>query len=64
MDFTHRVLDRDAAELVTPNIWLEESFYVPQWFMTGRVGADRHVVIMVYTDAAFDEIEHRFAVEH
>ena len=54
VDFTHRVLDRDAGELVTPEyLALNPNAVVPTMVHDGRVLIESSI-IMVYTDEAFD----------
>jgi glutathione S-transferase len=54
VDFTHRVLDRDAGELVTPDyLKLNPNAVVPTMVHDGAVLIESSI-IMVYTDTAFD----------
>jgi len=54
VDFTHRVLDRDAGELVTPDyLRLNPNAVVPTMVHDGEVLIESSI-IMVYTDTAFD----------
>lgn len=53
-DFTHRVLDRDAGELVTPEyLKLNPNAVVPTMVHDGEVLIESSI-IMAYTDAAFE----------
>ena len=54
VNFAHRVLDLDAAELVTPEyLALNPKAVVPTMVHDGRVLIESSI-IMVYTDEAFD----------
>lgn len=54
VEFTHRVLDRDAGELVTPEyLKLNPNAVVPTMVHDGHVLIESSI-IMVYTDDAFD----------
>lgn len=54
VDFTHRVLDRDAGELVMPAyLKLNPNAVVPTMVHDGAVLIESSI-IMVYTDTAFD----------
>lgn len=54
VDFTHRVLDRDAGALVTPEyLALNPNAVVPTMVHDGEVIIESSI-IMVYTDTAFD----------
>ena len=54
VEFTHRVLDRDAGDLVTPEyLKLNPNAVVPTMVHDGQVLVESSI-IMIYTDKAFD----------